>query len=298
MKHINTISLVLLGHMFCGCASWPEEGRGGWAESFSPDGVEQEDAWYWQNQKHLETEFDHLSMKLQLLQSRGIQKCMPGQLHQANLMLNRVNRELSAQMLADAQADLLILYHQLNQLERHFNIIIEKTQCVVDIEAPSKETNKDLLTRIETLLNSDNQFAFNNFQVTQKYMMRIAQVSELIKLAGDIKILLVGHADAQGSDNANYELAFKRAEQVKHWLAVYGANKSNLVTLTQGEKQPLTSFVNEGNVTDLTAKNHSDRRVNAYILPSSKTNEVKQKQELLPLSKWTHELNSDDAKNN
>jgi len=296
MKHINTISLVLLGHMFCGCASWPEEGRGGWAENFSPDSVEQEDAWYWQNQKHLETEFDHLSMKLQLLQARGIQKCMPGQLHQAKLMLNRVNRELAAQMLEDAQADLLVLYHQLNQLERHFNIIIEKTQCVVEEVTPSKETHKDLISRIETLLNSDNQFAFNNFQVTQKYMMRIAQVSELIKLAGDIKILLVGHADAQGSDIANYELAFKRAEQVKHWLAVYGADKTNLVTLTQGEKQPLTSFINNGQVTDVKALEHSNRRVNAYVLPSSKANKTDKQQDSLSLSKWTHELNSQESK--
>lgn len=295
MKHIKTISLLVLGHMFCGCASWPEEGRGGWAESFTPQGVEQEEAWYWQNQKHLETEFDHLSLKLELLRSRGIQKCMPGQLHQATLMLNRVKRELSAQMIADAQADLLVLYHQLNQLERHFNIIIEKTQCVVEVVSPKE--NKDLINRIEQLLNSDNQFAINNFQVTQKYMMRIAQVSELIKLAGNIRILLVGHTDTQGSDTSNYELAFKRAEQVKHWLSVYGANTENIVTLTQGEKQPFKSFVNVESVKNLTAKSHSDRRVNAYVLPLSNLDTRNEKTEgLLPLSKWTHELHSTKAK--
>lgn len=298
MKHIKSISLLILSHMFWGCASWPEEGRGGWAESFTPDGVEQEDAWYWQNKKHLETEFDHLSMKLQLLQSRGIQKCMPGQLHQANLMLNRVNRELSAEMLGDAQADLLVLYHQLNQLERHFNIIIAKTQCAVNFETSSMESNKNLITRIETLLNSDNQFALNNFQVTQKYMMRIAQASELIKLADEVRLLLVGHTDTSGSEKNNYELAFKRAEQVKHWLTMYGADAHNIVTLTQGEKQPFKSFVNVENVTDIKAKSHSDRRVNAYVLPSGKREVIdKEKINEVPISKWTHKLNQSNKVN-
>ena len=70
MRHLNSISLALLINILSGCASWPDEGRGGWAESFPPEGVEYSDTWYWQNKQHLQTEFDHLSIKLNLLKSR------------------------------------------------------------------------------------------------------------------------------------------------------------------------------------------------------------------------------------
>jgi outer membrane protein OmpA-like peptidoglycan-associated protein len=301
MKYLNSISLALLINALSGCTSWPEEGRGGWAESFPPEGVEYGDTWYWQHKQHLQTEFDHLSIKLNLLKSRGIKLCMPAQLHQASLMLNRIQREISADMLSDAQADLRILYHQLNQLERHFEIIIAQTQCVPALtEKDDKETdthNQELISRIETLLNSDNQFAINNFQITPKFMTRIAQVAELIKLADGIRILLVGHADAVGQDNANYELAFKRAEQVKHWLQVYGVDGESLHTLTQGSNQPFVPLGTESNLKVKKSKRHSDRRVNAYILAvktANKTFEVKEKKEnsAIPLTKWTHKLNT------
>ncbi|OUL58488.1 OmpA family protein [Pseudoalteromonas ulvae] len=285
MKHFIAVSLISL--VAAGCTSWPDEGQGGWAEHYTPQGVTVDEAWHYQTLHQVENEFEHLSLKLEMLITQGLGDCMPAQLYQANLMRNRIKRELTANMVIDAQADLSVWYHQLNQLDRHFKYIVAQTQCASTKQASEQSS---LFTRIEQLLNSDNQFAFNNFQVTPKYMTGLAQAAELIKMAPELNILLVGHADARGQLVVNYELAFKRAEQVKYWLMMYGVQEAQLTTLTQGALSPYQQ------IEQTAASQHSDRRVNAYLLTDGKkfvnqqglTDEKK-----VSLSQWTDHLQLD-----
>ena len=133
MKTTIFCAIILL--VMSGCASWPEEGKGGWAEEYHPNTPAINDfntSMIYQ----LENEYNHLSMKIDWLKSRGIKDCMPAQLYQAKIMLNRINREIAAEMYNAAQIDLRIFYHQTNKLEKHFEIIIEKTECA------SRDTKK------------------------------------------------------------------------------------------------------------------------------------------------------------
>lgn len=261
-----------------GCTTWPEEGRGGWAELYHPDAPQNIDGFESALPFQVMNEFEHLSLKLDWLKSRGIKHCMPGQLYQAELMLTRINRTIAADMYSQAQLDMRTFYHQLQQLENHFERVISNTHCI----AESKNDDQKLLTKLEDLLNSDNQFAFDSFEVTPKYRVRLAQSAELLKMLPATQVLLVGHTDIKGSKVSNFELAYKRAESVKSWLTLYGVNPEQINTLAQGAQVP---FSNEG---ESVQKQHSDRRVNAYILATSA--KAAELTKVKPLTEWTSAL--------
>ena len=107
MKHILfTIILLTLG----GCASWPDEGQGGWAEKYQnyPLTDEQHEMIYDTQETVVLSEFQHHVLKLDLLKAQGIQQCMPAQLLKAQIYENRIRRLIAAQMWSDAEHDLLI----------------------------------------------------------------------------------------------------------------------------------------------------------------------------------------------
>lgn len=56
-----------------------------------------------------------------------------------------------------------------------------------------------------------------------------------------MKIELIGHTDTAGTDNNNYELSKKRANQVREYLIQKGFKKINLLIIAKGEKEPVSS---------------------------------------------------------
>jgi outer membrane protein OmpA-like peptidoglycan-associated protein len=198
---------------------------------------------------------------------------------------------LAAEMYSDAQADLRIFYHQLNLLQNHFERVLKLTGCALANNEAKSDDSLKLIKQIKSLLNSDNQFAFDSFEVTPKYMTRLTQAADLLKLVPQIELLLVGHTDKKGLDTDNYELAFKRAEKVKHWLTLYGVNPSKITTVTQGSLSPYSESDNNPD------SRHSDRRVNAYILNAD--SEIDAETQSKPLTSWTDELSKErkDGKN-
>jgi outer membrane protein OmpA-like peptidoglycan-associated protein len=278
---MKRLFIIIIVSIISGCVSYPEEGKGGWAEEYHPDSPIVSDidsTMIYQ----IKNEYTHLSMKIDWLKSRGIRKCMPAQLYQAKIMLNRINREIAAEMYNEAKEDLRIFYHQTNKLENHFEKIIEKTECISN----SIEQDEKINTRIEYLLNSDNQFAINDSKITPKYKDKITQASELLKINNTTKIILVGHADNIGEERSNYELAYKRAENVKKWLILYGVKEDQLTTSTQGSSSPYS------NEKESKTKKHSDRRVNAYVILKNSKEEKENK--IKPLTEWTNKLNKKD----
>ncbi|PLT23858.1 OmpA family protein [Pseudoalteromonas sp. MelDa3] len=267
--------ILLLG----GCASWPDEGQGGWAEKYQnyPLDDEQEDSNYTQPEEVIRSEFEHLVLKLELLKSQDIQSCMPAQLLKSQIYENRIRRLIAAQMWEDAEHDLLIHYHDLNQLTNHFSLVRQATHCAE--ESTSAEATLSVKKQVSDLLNSDNQFAFNEFEITPKYATRLAQAADLVKQVSSVTILLIGHTDSLGEVNNNYELALKRADTVKHWLEVYGVPNQSLTTLTQGSLKPYSDESNS------TTTHHSDRRVEAIVLDANES--IQQNKKVKALMNWT-----------
>ena len=278
--------IVILLITFCsGCSTWPEQGKGGWAENYHPENESNSQAWYASAPMNIVNEYEHIQLKLDWLKVRGITRCMPAQVYQAEMLSIRIKRLIAAEMYSDVQSETRIFYHQINLLQNHFEKILRLTRCGLAEKQGSENESLKIISKIKELLNSDNQFAFDSFEVTPKYMSRITKAADLLKLVPNIELMLIGHTDYKGSENDNFELAFKRAEKVKYWLALYGVNKSNITTVTQGSLSPFSDK------TRTDEKRHSDRRVNAYILNAETQIDVVTNKK--PLKEWTDEMSKE-----
>lgn len=279
------VSILLLMTIFmCGCVAFPDEGRGGWAENFH-QGNEAGSAWYSQSQGLLLHDLDHLSLRLEIMRARGIRQCMPAQLKLATLMHNRIRRQLAGQMFAQSQHDLRVFYHQINLLQNHFDDINQRTHCANF--TLSHHLLDDAKASALALLNSDNQFAFADEQVTPKYADRLKQAVELLKFFDSIELLLVGHTDAIGSETDNLQLGLQRAKNVAALLKQQGLSNANIAVVSQGESAPYSA---DSSV----AGRLSNRRVVAYILAIAGEHQASvkggQQQAGLPLLYWTESL--------
>jgi outer membrane protein OmpA-like peptidoglycan-associated protein len=68
----------------------------------------------------------------------------------------------------------------------------------------------------------------------------LKEVADVLKKFTDIKVMIVGHTDSDGSDAANLELSKKRAEAVKQALVnEFGIDASRTSSDGKGEKEPM-----------------------------------------------------------
>jgi outer membrane protein OmpA-like peptidoglycan-associated protein len=104
---------------------------------------------------------------------------------------------------------------------------------------------------------------------TAKYNVNVASQESLNKLVGifkeypDTNILVVGHTDSVGSEEANMTLSKNRAYAVTSYLTNKGLSSSRFTTNWFGESQPM----HDNSTVTGRAKN---RRVNVAILPNEK----------------------------
>ncbi|WAC00823.1 OmpA family protein [Lacinutrix neustonica] len=104
---------------------------------------------------------------------------------------------------------------------------------------------------------------------TAKYNVNAASQESLNKLTNvfreypDTNILVVGHTDSVGSDEANMTLSKNRANAVTNYLIGKGLSASRFTTNWFGESQPM----HDNSTAEGRAKN---RRVNVAILPNEK----------------------------
>ena len=143
--------ILLMLIVVSGCSTWPEQGKGGWAEEYHPDNEKNSETWYASAPMHIANEYEHIQMKLDWLKVRGINKCMPAQVYQAEMLSNRIKRMLAAEMYSDAQADLRIFYHQLNLLQNHFERVLKLTGCAMANNDTSKDDSLKIIKQSASL---------------------------------------------------------------------------------------------------------------------------------------------------
>jgi outer membrane protein OmpA-like peptidoglycan-associated protein len=68
----------------------------------------------------------------------------------------------------------------------------------------------------------------------------LKEMADVMKEYADLKVKIVGHTDADGSDAANLELSKKRAASVKESLTKdFGIDESRMETDGKGEGEPI-----------------------------------------------------------
>ncbi|MFT4545559.1 MAG: OOP family OmpA-OmpF porin, partial [Bacteroidia bacterium] len=70
---------------------------------------------------------------------------------------------------------------------------------------------------------------------------RLAEVAQLMKADGAIKVKVVGSADKNGAEDYNNSLAEKRAQAaVDHLVKIYGIDAGRFSVTSEGEANPLS----------------------------------------------------------
>jgi outer membrane protein OmpA-like peptidoglycan-associated protein len=83
-------------------------------------------------------------------------------------------------------------------------------------------------------------FDVNSATIKPESYGTLKEMADVMKEYADLKVKIVGHTDADGSDGANLELSKKRADAVKQSLAKeFGIDESRMETDGKGESEPI-----------------------------------------------------------
>jgi len=232
-----------------GCSSNPPKGQGGIAEhNFSqyPDHqVGLENALYFEqqlSQRHLDS-----------LIVAGAKICFPASVKTAQIREARIARELQGGLKTDAANDLIVQRDQLTRLERRLNYVQMQESCLTNANKNTMDTlvnqnkqptkvaklSKQVLTRINMLLNNNNQFVTNSAALNPRYIGQLSEVAQLLRSHSQYQLKITGHTDSQGDAASNLTLSLQRAAQVERYLQIFGINPNNIQVSGSGAKQPL-----------------------------------------------------------
>jgi len=82
-------------------------------------------------------------------------------------------------------------------------------------------------------------FPLGENRLTDTARRKLDRKAAWMKAHPDAKVLIAGHSDSQGPADVNFELAEKRARQVKAYMAAAGISERRMVVRSYGEKRPL-----------------------------------------------------------
>ncbi|MFO6424518.1 OmpA family protein [Motilimonas sp. KMU-193] len=259
MKY-KLLSLFACINLLSGCSQWAEPGQGGMAEHNLSELIPVEAEQPLTADHGLRFDFELQRQLLDTLVNQGAQLCYPATVSQLQQRENRIARELKAGMSQDAANTLLIQRQQTAQLERQLNQALAESDCVISQRAHQTATQVGMT--IEQLLNADNQFALNSSELNPKYIGRLAEAVALLKQQEHYRLMIYGHADSSGSEQANMALSQARAEQVSRYLAILGLDPTRFDVAAMGESAPL--FEQEGSENQLV-----NRRVSITLIENA-----------------------------
>ena len=84
-------------------------------------------------------------------------------------------------------------------------------------------------------------FGFDSAAVSPTASGEVTAVAELLRSKPEIQVTVTGHTDSTGSDGYNEGLGMKRAQSISQALVAGGARAEQIVTLSQGERAPVTT---------------------------------------------------------
>jgi outer membrane protein OmpA-like peptidoglycan-associated protein len=82
-------------------------------------------------------------------------------------------------------------------------------------------------------------FDYDSATLKPSSMNTLQQVLSALSARPEMKLVIEGHTDSQGSDNYNLDLSKRRAESVKTWLTDKGIAENRLEARGYGESRPV-----------------------------------------------------------
>lgn len=245
MRPLTAVFLVVMILTTVGCTNWPSKGQGGAAEhnlnELPTHPIGPEHGLYFEqdlSRRHLDT-----------LVLAGANICFPATVRKAQQRADRISRALQGGLSMDATNDLIIQRDQLATLERRLNYVKQERSCLSPAYAststapsmvPENQVHtSDQIKYILTLLNNNNQFAFNSAELNPRYIGHLAEAAVMLRAYPEYQLKLTGHADSKGTNLGNLQLSLERAKQVERYLQIFGLNPESIVVNADGSNNPL-----------------------------------------------------------
>ncbi|MES9905303.1 MAG: OmpA family protein [Sedimenticola sp.] len=238
MRRMTAPLLITLSLGLNGCISWPLQGSGGMAELRPGTTIPVEADQPLTPAHGLRFDLEINRRHLDVLVLEGAELCFPATVVQAKEREKRIARALYGGLPFDAANDLIIQHQLLARLERQLDYVRKEQACRIPV-SPDQQQPGDMGSRINTLLNSDNQFALDSAELNPKYVGRLAEAAVLLRDLPGYQLRIVGHADVVGAKSHNQQLSMQRAEKVARYLQVLGLPKARIEVTAVASDHPL-----------------------------------------------------------
>jgi outer membrane protein OmpA-like peptidoglycan-associated protein len=171
---------------------------------------------------------------------------------QQELRQKESNLEQAQQQLSQAQNQISAQRRALTEAEQRAAAAIASLEKIASIKQDPRGT---IIT-----LSGQVLFATGKSDLLPVARQSLNQVAEALKTQ-DIKkkIIIEGHTDAVGSDEANMKLSQQRAEAVRKYLVSQGISADRLQAIGKGEKEPIAD--------DATPEGRANNRRVEIIVP-------------------------------
>ncbi|MEN9302347.1 MAG: hypothetical protein RL264_776 [Bacteroidota bacterium] len=118
------------------------------------------------------------------------------------------------------------------------------TRLVKDLEGglSSPEKRKEELMRFSF---QPVYFDYDKFELKSEYHDYLLKIVKMVKSHSDLRIIIIGHTDGDGSDKYNLKLSKKRTETVAEFLVNNGLSRDRIDIDYKGKRQPIGSNKSE-----------------------------------------------------
>lgn len=137
----------------------------------------------------------------------------------------------------------------------------QAAEAEADKRRQAAEKQKAAQARLkERFVSEDIYFPLAENQLTEAARRKLADKIQWLQANPDVRVIIEGHTDNRGPADTNYELAKKRARQVKAFMVASGIREDRMEVISYGEKRPVA----EGDNPEAWSRN---RRVHFRIAP-------------------------------
>ncbi len=159
----------------------------------------------------------------------------------------KMNKDVSQRIenvqkdLEEAQEEIKALHQKDQEIEEQLSKLSETSKEAMEraLEAKKLAEGKFLF---EVILSDDKvRFGFNKYTLSLEAQAALDTFAQVLKNQNkDVYIEIQGHTDDRGSNEYNYKLGLKRAEEVKYYLnREHGIPLHRMEVISYGETKPL-----------------------------------------------------------
>ena len=119
----------------------------------------------------------------------------------------------------------------------NLQIEMDKVMSFEDVATDRFDGGNNVVDSAPVIVLEDIYYDLDDYTIKPEYAYELRLLAELLKRFPDIRIELIAHTDARGSDTYNLNLSVKRAETAKQFLVDLGVDAQRVESRGVGESQ-------------------------------------------------------------